>query len=120
MKPRIDKKKFGWIIIQDVKFNYDVIIRLNGTIEKRKKILSKEIYGTSHIISIAEAKFVYEDGAKYLIIGAGQQGLVKLSNDAADYFKKMGCQVEVFPTPQAIDAWNKVEDAAIGLFHVTC
>jgi hypothetical protein len=48
-------------------------------LEKRKKKLSKAVYGTSHIVSLDEARHIYEDGAKRLLIGAGRQGLVKLS-----------------------------------------
>jgi hypothetical protein len=59
MKPRIDKTKFGIIAISGTKYNNDVIIRLDGRVEKRKKKLSKTIYGTSHIISLDEAQYVY-------------------------------------------------------------
>lgn len=120
MKPIIDRTKFGWITIQDDVIHYDVIIRLNGLVEKRKKSLSKEFYGTSHIISIAEAKYLYEDGAERLIIGSGQDGMVKLSKEASKYFQEKHCQIELMPTPQAIEVWNKAGDGTIGLFHVTC
>ncbi len=120
MKPKIDKTRFGSVTIQGNLVEYDIMVRLNGTVEKRKKSLSKEIYGTSHIISVAEAKYIYQDGAKCLIIGSGQDGMVKLSDDACAYFNKKGCRVEIQPTPQAIETWNKAEGATIGLFHVTC
>jgi hypothetical protein len=38
-------------------YEHDVIIRLSGKVKKRQKKLSKRQYGTSHIISRAEAKF---------------------------------------------------------------
>jgi len=60
MKPKIDKTKFGMITISGTKYENDVIIRLDGRVEKRKKKLSKAIYGTSHIISLDEAKYIYE------------------------------------------------------------
>jgi hypothetical protein len=120
MKPRIDRTVFGSITIEGMVFEHDVIIRLNGRAEKRKKKLSKAVYGTSHIISLAEAQHVLEKGAERLIVGAGQNGFVKLSDGAADYFKSENCQVELLPTPQAIRAWNEAEGAVIGLFHVTC
>jgi len=50
MKPNIDQTSFGSITIEGKAFEYDVLIRLNGEIEKRKKKLSKAIYGTSHIL----------------------------------------------------------------------
>ena len=41
MKPRIDDTKFGSITIESTVAEHDVIIRLNGQVEKRKKKLSK-------------------------------------------------------------------------------
>lgn len=120
MKPRIDRTIFGSITIEDTIFEHDVIIRLNGKVKKRKKKLSKAIYGTSHIVSLAEAKHIYEEEAKRFIIGAGQNGMVKLSDEAAEYFKRKNCQVELLPTPKAIRAWNKSKGVAISMFHVTC
>jgi hypothetical protein len=97
-----------------------VIIRLQGEVRKRKKKLSKAVFGTSHIVSLDEAKHVYQEGAERLVVGAGQQGMLKLSDEAADYFKGHGCRVDVLPTGQAIHAWNEASGAVIGLFHITC
>jgi len=82
MKPRIDGTQFGSITIDGSVFEHDVILRLSGKVKKRKKKLSKRLYGTSHTISLDEAKHVYEDGAKRLIVGAGQHGNVALSDEA--------------------------------------
>jgi len=120
MKPNINKTTFGSITIEGKEFEYDVLIRLNGEIEKRKKKLSKAIYGTSHKLSLDEARYVYEKGTKRLIIGSGQDGNVELSHEAADYFERKHCQVDLWPTPEAIEAWNKARGSVIGLFHVTC
>ena len=89
----IEDTKFGSITIDGKTFENDVIVRLSGKVEKRKKKLSKEKYGTSHIISKDEAKFVYEDGCETLIVGTGQEGNVRLSPEACDYFNKKGCKV---------------------------
>jgi len=120
MKPKIDSTNFGCITIAGIKYEHDVIIRLGGGIEKRKKKLSKAIYGTSHIISLEEARHVYEGGAIRLIIGGGQVGQVKLSDQAECYFQENLCQVTILPTPRAIEEWNEAKGAVIGLFHVTC
>ncbi len=120
MRPSIDQTSFGSITIEGTLFEHDVLIRLNGQVKKRKKKLSKAIYGTSHMLSLPEAEHVYEDGAKRLLIGTGQYDNVRLSDEAADYFKRQQCQVELLPTPKAIEAWNETKGAVIGLFHVTC
>jgi hypothetical protein len=97
-----------------------VIIRPDGSVEKRRKKLSSVIYGTSHIVSVDEAKHIYEKGAERLIIGTGQQSLVQLSDQAADYLKRKQCEVLLMPTQQARRAWNQAEGIVIALFHVTC
>jgi hypothetical protein len=120
MEPRIDETQFGSVTIDGNVFEHDVLIRLGGKVEKRKKKLSKAVYGTSHTISLAEAKHVYQKGAVRLLIGAGQQHKVRLSEEAAAHFKRRRCQVELLSTPEMIPVWNRAEGAVIGLVHVTC
>ena len=120
MKSKIDKTNFGSITISGKKFEHDVVIRLDGQVKKRKKKLSKAVYGTSHTLSLDEAKHIYEKGAEQLIIGTGQYGVLKLSDEAEAYFKRKNCAVKLLPTPEAIQAWNKATVAVIGMFHVTC
>ncbi|MBD3314258.1 MAG: hypothetical protein GF344_00595, partial [Chitinivibrionales bacterium] len=106
MKPKIDGTTFGSIMISGKEYEHDVLIRLDGKVKKRKKKLSKSIYGTSHIVSPDEAKHVFEKGAKHLIVGTGQSGALGLSDDAAAYFEKHDCSVRLLPTPKAVAAWN--------------
>ena len=120
MKAKIDESKFGSITIAGEKYEYDVIIRLDGKVKKRKKKLSKELFGTSHIISLAEAEYVYEDGAHTIVIGSGQSGMARLSPEAAVFFLRKQCAVQLLPTPEAVRCWNEAEGPVIGLFHVTC
>ena len=120
MKPVISDSGFGYITVEGSKIDHDIIIRLSGEIKKRKKKLSKSVYGTSHIISLEEAKYVYQEGAERLIIGSGQQGMVRLSKEAADYFKTKRCKTGLHPTPKAIEKWNDAPGRVIGLFHITC
>ncbi|HEU0128245.1 MAG TPA: hypothetical protein VFQ48_06535 [Pseudonocardiaceae bacterium] len=97
-----------------------MLIRLGGQVEKRKKKLSKAVYGTSHTISLAEAKHVYQKGAARLLIGAGQYGTVGLSEEAATYLERNRCQVQLLPTPEVLPIWNQAEGAVIAMLHVTC
>ena len=120
MCPHLDRTEFGWIEIDGRRYEHDVLIRRDGTVEKRKKKLSKRVYGTSHTISRDEAKHVYEKGASTLIVGSGQNDCVRLSDEAAEYFKRHDVEVQLLPTPRAIDAWNEAPEDSIGLFHVTC
>ena len=120
MKPEIESTSFGSITIDGTTYDHDVIIRLSGEVKKRKKKLSKAIFGTSHTVSLDEAEHIYEDEARRIIIGTGQYGIVKLSKEAKAYFEKKGCTCELLPTPKAVQAWNEAHDQAIAMFHVTC
>lgn len=119
-KPKTENTSFGAITIDGQTYRHDVLIRLDGEVTKRQKKLSKQVYGTSHTISEAEAQQVYEDGAEMLIIGAGQYGLVNLSQEASQYFQSKNMKVLLESTPRAIEVWNETGGRLIGLFHITC
>jgi hypothetical protein len=53
MTPRIDHTRFGSVTLDGKAFEHDVVIQLGGKAAKRKKRLSKAVYGTSHTISLA-------------------------------------------------------------------
>ena len=120
MNPKLSGTGFGWIDVDGKRVSHDILIRQDGEVTKRKKSLSKEIYGTSHTISLAEAEYIYGEGARGWLIGAGQFGRVRLSPEAAEFFKKANCPVTLLTTPKAIEAWNEAPPATIGLFHITC
>jgi hypothetical protein len=116
----IDHTRFGSITINGEEFDHDVLIRLSGKIKKRKKKLSKQVYGTSHKLSRAEAEHIYEAGCETLIIGTGQEGMLVLSDEAAAFFQQQGCRMLLQKTPIAIETFNATSGKKIGVFHVTC
>lgn len=117
---KIDSTEFGSICIGGITYAHDVLIRLSGEVEKRKKKLSKQYYGSSHTISRDEAEFVYEPGCERLVLGAGHYGNVQLSSEAEAFFAEHHCRVILQPTREAIRTYNRSESGTVGLFHVTC
>ncbi len=120
VKNYIDSVSFGSISVQGKTFNYDIVISLDRRVRKRKKKLSKQVFGTSHVISLAEAEFIFEPGAGKLIVGAGHNGMVILSTEAADFFRSKNCNVVLLPTPEAVHVFNSTTGKTIALFHITC
>jgi len=119
MKPFISHTGFGEITAGDKTYYHDILIRPDGTIEKRKKKLSKKVYGTSHTLSAGEADYILEQGVP-VIIGSGQYGVLQLSEEAKKLFRENGCSVIIADTPAAILKYNKADAPCVGLFHVTC
>jgi hypothetical protein len=117
---KIDSTVFGAITIDGKTYEHDVVVRLSGEVVKRKKKFSKRLYGTSHVLSEDEAKFLFEKGCDQVVIGSGQMGNVQLSPEAEAYFERKGCEVLLKPTPEAIRMFNRSSAKRIGLFHLTC
>ena len=88
-------------------------MRLDGSIQKRKKKLSKMVCGTSHTISREEVRFIYEKGSELLISGTGYYGHVELSDGAMRYLKKHGCRVKLQAAPAVIHTWNSAGEKVI-------
>ena len=124
MEPRIIKSRFGALTVQDgektVEYGYDILIRPDGEVTRREKELSKQVYGTSHTISLAEAEQIFRVGADCLLVGTGLFGRVSLSGEAAAFLKERAVRVHLATTPKAIKRWNELSGNVIGLFHVTC
>jgi hypothetical protein len=120
MRPKIEDAWFGSITVEGNRYEHDIIIRLSGKVRRRNKQLSKAVYGTSHILSLAEIKDLHRKRAERLIIGAGFEGQAHLSPEAAEFLEKKGCRVDLSPTPEAIACWNEAEGNVIALFHLTC
>jgi len=81
----IENTTFGTITMDGKTYEHDVVVRLSGEVVKSKKKLSKKYYGTSHVLSKDEAKFVFEKGCEQLIVGSGQIGNVRLSPEAEPF-----------------------------------
>lgn len=119
-RPTIEATTFGSITIDGTTYEHDVVIRTDGGVVKRKKKLSKQVYGTSHKVSREEAEFLWEKGCRRMIIGSGRHDSVRLSGKAEKYLAKRGCEVETCPTPEAADLFNAAPEDTAAMFHVTC
>jgi hypothetical protein len=120
MKPIVEKTSFGSITVDGVVQRKDIVISMEGSVLKRKKKLSKKVFGTSHVLSLSEAEYIFQDGAEVLIIGTGQYDQLRLSQEAEQYFREEDVEVILAATPEAIKIWNERGDRTIGLFHITC
>src|SRR5436190_21709693 len=112
---KIDSTIFGAITIDGKTYEHDVVVRLSGEVVKRKKKLSKKLYGTSHVLSKDEAKFLFEKGCDQVVIGSGEMGNVHLSLEDEGYFDRNGRDVVLILKHYAISMLNRARDMGIGL-----
>jgi hypothetical protein len=120
MQPRIDRTRFGSVTIDGQVYEHDVLIRLGGKVEKRKK---KAVQGhlrhlAHHLAGRGQA--CLPEGGRAAPCRCGQDGTVTLSKEAATYLERHRCQVQLLPTPEVIPLWNQADGTVIALVHVTC
>src|SRR5262252_5133056 len=78
----IESTRFGAITIDGKTYEHDVVVRLSGEVVKRKKKLSKKLYGTSHVLSEDEAKYLFEKGCD-------QVSLARVSSATCTYHRTL-------------------------------
>lgn len=115
----IENNRFGAINIAGKTHAHGVLICLSEDIKNRQPKLAKRVYGTSHILSLDEAKYIYEKGCEVMIFGSGQHVSRRFSPEADANFKKRACEVIVRGTPTAGRTFNLTKSRKIGVFHVT-
>jgi len=119
----IEEYHFGSITIDGKTYTYDVEVRWNGEVLKwwREK---------SHLVETEDIKRAVEQNPDLIIIGTGESGLAKVTDNAKEEILSRGIGLIVDRTDEAVRTFNiqkeesKEEEGeqkrAIGLFHLTC
>jgi hypothetical protein len=112
--------KFGEAHVGDKKHTTDLVIRANGKVRKRKKKLARELFGTSHRIGVEEVRRLCDPPPDTLVIGTGHHGMAQLDDEARAHLEAEGIAVEVHPSAEAAEVFNRLEGTKCLLLHVTC
>ena len=120
MEPQIDAVRFGTVSVGGATHRHDIVISPNGQVERRPKELSKQRYGTSHTIALAEVEALWQPGLQTLIVGAGFLGRVRLSPEATAFPSARQCTSTILPVRRAAQRWNAAQGQIAALFHITC
>ncbi len=118
--PQIEELQFGAVTVDGERWESDLHIRADGKVKKRKKKWARKEYGTSHILGPRELKKALKGGADTLIIGAGFDEMVRLSDKGREMLQQRGLRWEIMPTPDAVEAWRKATGRKALILHVTC
>ncbi len=111
---KIDGTKFGEITINGKPYDSDMTVYWNGKIEYRTK---------DHTIEMGEFIKVLRQGPEMIIVGAGQDGVVRIQPEVNQWAQDKGITVYAEKTPKAVEMFNAFADQGkkvVGIFHVTC
>jgi len=118
--PHLDEIRFGSVVVEGKERSYDLYIRADGKVRKRKKRRVRDRHGTSHVLDDKELAKVCKGAPHTLIIGEGFYSMVRLTDDAYSYLETLGIQCQELPSPEAVAAYNETEGPKALFLHVTC
>ncbi|MCD6485366.1 MAG: hypothetical protein J7L47_09700 [Candidatus Odinarchaeota archaeon] len=117
---------FGEITINGKRYEYDVVVKKDGTVLKRPKEISAKKKTTGHTPFTKEEleKILSDVGdVDIVVIGTGQSGALPIEEDVLLFLEQHGFSAFIATTPNAIfDFVELVKSGknAVGIFHITC
>ncbi len=111
---------FGWIEIDGVRYEHDIIIHADGKVGKRKKKASKALKGEyGHTpLSRAELDFLSDEKPRRVFIGTGQYGALPVTPDATALLSRY--ETVTAPTPGLLSLIGQEKERFVAILHVTC
>ncbi|MGA3289517.1 MAG: hypothetical protein ABSD42_04680 [Candidatus Bathyarchaeia archaeon] len=114
------KAKFGWIKVNESKYQKDIVIHSDGSITKREKKKSKDLkpdYGHTPL-SERELDFLSQEQFDSLYVGTGHESALPITSKALEILKKYNAVI--LPTPEVINKIEQEQRKFIAIIHTTC
>jgi hypothetical protein len=114
------KTRFGWVEIDEVRYDHDVIIHPDRSVTKRSKKKSKKLkknYGHTPLAG-HELAFLKEEKPEIVFIGTGQYGDLPITPDAHQILQRYESVIR--PTPEVLDMFAAESRHSVAILHVTC
>jgi len=117
---------FGEITINGKRYEYDVVVKKDGTVLKRPKEISAKKKTTGHTPFTKEEleKILSDVGdVEVVVIGTGQSGALPIEEDVLLFLEQHCFSAFIATTPNAIFDFVelvKSDKKVVGIFHLTC
>jgi hypothetical protein len=115
------KTKFGCLELWDIRYDYDMIIHTDRTVEKRSKKKSKKFkdpYGRHTSLADHELVLVKKEKPDVVFVGTGQYGDLSITDESKKILSRY--ETVVLPTPDILEVIEKELGPFVALLHVTC
>ena len=117
---RFMKTRYGWVEVNHVRYDYDIIIHLDQKISKRSKKKSRKLkkeYGHTPL-SEHDLAFLKDEAPEIIFIGTGQFGDMPITREAHRILSAY--ETCVSPTPDILDRIADERRPFAALLHVAC
>ncbi|MBD3252154.1 hypothetical protein GF386_00290 [Candidatus Pacearchaeota archaeon] len=112
---KINNYSFGSMVINNKKYDYDIIILNNQVIKWwRKKGHFMQLEDITSYIDIEKKK------PEIMVIGKGYEGIMQVSDEVKKFIKDRKIELIIKKTRESVEVFNSENRKKIGFFHLTC
>jgi hypothetical protein len=111
---------FGWIEIDGIRYEHDIIVHRDQSVEKRSKKKSRKYRGFFSHTPLAEPElaFLEKEKPEIVYIGTGQFDDLPITLEALRILAKFGAVIR--PTPEIMEILAKEYRSYSAILHVKC
>jgi hypothetical protein len=110
---RITHYSFGCIVVDGQEHDRDVIVLPD-------RVVGGWWRKDGHSLVDGDLDDVLDDLPERLIVGTGAYARMKPKQEALDALRERGIDVDVVPTPEAVERFNAAGEGAAAALHLTC
>ena len=113
---RIQRYRFGEIIIDNKKYNSDLIIYPD-------RVKSNWWRKTGHELCLSDIKEVIEFNPEIIVIGTGANGIMRVLDETEKVIKEKKIELIILKTDQACNIFNELmmkNKKIVACLHLTC
>jgi hypothetical protein len=120
---KVEAFHFGSITIDGKKFDCDVLVYPDGSVDERKGKLFKH---SSHRITKSDLERLTAKGERpeVIIVGLGTGSAASIDADAEEWARDEEIEITAVPSDEAVEKLNRLmeegDKSSAALIHVTC
>jgi hypothetical protein len=114
------KTRYGWVEIDGIRYDHDVILHADRTVTRRSKKKSRKLkkqYGHTPL-SEPELEFLALENPLIIYIGTGQYGDLPITLDAHRVLRNYESLIR--PTPDILEPMADDPRPSVAILHVSC
>jgi len=115
------KTGFGWIEVNNKRYDYDIILDHTGNVVKRDKSISEPFtseYGHTPLSEKELQLYIKDRDFEVIYVGTGQSGVLPLTSEAKQMLNNYTTIIK--PTPEILNDILKEKRRFVAILHTTC
>jgi len=110
----IESYSFGRIKINGREYQHDVIV-YKGVVKSWWRV-------SGHEVGLRDIEEIIDKKPEVVIFGKGASGIMRVTKEVVDFFKKSGIEIIETNTQEAVVKFNELSKTKniVGGFHLTC